>query len=175
MTFQTGGHLPKVGGQMIRFQQNRFYGGQNGVLGVFRCTGSYCGGAFADFLPNQMSGKGRGDISGLWGHRHWRNALFVQDDWKVAANFTLNLGMRWEYITPIYEVADRQVNINTFTGQLLYGNADTEFGRALYNSYKKSFMPNIGFAWSPTSKFVVRAGYRFSTFLEGTGANLRLP
>ena len=92
----------------------------------------------------------------------------------MRANFTLNLGLRWEYITPIYEVADRQVNINTFTGQLLYANADTEFGRALYKPYKKQFMPNLGFAWTPFSKLVVRAGYRFSTFLEGTGANLRL-
>jgi hypothetical protein len=174
MTFQTGGHLLKFGGQMIRFQQNRFYAGNNGVLGIFRFNGSYSGVGFADFLLNQMSGKGRGDVSGLWGHRHWRNALFVQDDWKVAPNFTLNLGMRWEYITPIYEVADRQVNINTFTGQLLYANADTEFGRALYKPYKKQFMPNLGFAWTPFSKLVVRAGYRFSTFLEGTGANLRL-
>ena len=94
---------------------------------------------------------------------------------KRRSNFTLNLGLRWEYITPIYEVADRQVNINTFTGQLLYADADTEFGRALYKPYKKRFMPNIGFAWTlSVSKLVVRAGYRFSTFLEGTGANLRL-
>jgi hypothetical protein len=96
----------------------------------------------------------------------------------VKPNLTLNLGLRWEYITPIYEVADRQVNINTFSGQLLYADQDTEFGRALYKPYKKSFMPNIGFAWTPDflgNKVVLRAGYRFSTFLEGTGANLRLP
>jgi hypothetical protein len=178
MTFQSGGHLLKFGGQLVRMQQNRFYAGNNGVLGVFRYSGSYSGLDFADFLLNLTSGKGRGDVIGKWGHRHWRNALFVQDDWKVTANLTLNLGLRWEYITPIYEVADRQVNINTFTGQLLYADKDTEFGRALYKPYRKSFMPNLGFAWSPGfmgRKFVVRAGYRFSTFLEGTGANLRLP
>ena len=57
---------------------------------------------------------------GKWGHRHWRDAPFIQDDWKVAHNLTMNLGMRWEYTQPIYEVADRQVNIDTFTGKLLY-------------------------------------------------------
>jgi len=70
------------------------------------------------------------------------------------------------------------VNINTYTGQLLYADQDTDYGRALYKPYKKSFMPNLGFAWTPpgfNNKFVIRAGYRFSTFLEGTGANLRLP
>ncbi|MGH9628296.1 MAG: hypothetical protein ACRD7E_08155, partial [Bryobacteraceae bacterium] len=40
---------------------------------------------------------------------------------------------------------------------------------------RKAFMPNLGLAWTFKNKFVVRAGYRFSTFLEGTGANLRLP
>ncbi|HWR50010.1 MAG TPA: carboxypeptidase regulatory-like domain-containing protein [Bryobacteraceae bacterium] len=179
LTYTTGGHLLKFGGQLVRMQQNRFYAGNNGVLGVFRFNGTYTGGnAFADFLLNKMAGKGRGDVAGKWGHRHWRNALFFQDDWKVKPSLTLNLGVRWEYISPIYEVADRQVNINTFTGQLLYADADTEFGRALYDPYWKSFMPNIGFAWTPpgfNNRFVIRAGYRFSTFLEGTGANLRLP
>ncbi len=103
--------------------------------------------------------------------------MFFQDDWKATRALTLNLGLRWEYITPIYEVADRQVNVNTFTGQLLYaGKAD--IGRALYRPYRKSFMPAVGLAWNPDlfkNKLVVRAGYRFSTFLEGTGANLRLP
>jgi hypothetical protein len=177
MTYQTGGHLLKFGGQLLRFQQNRFYGGNNGVLGVFRYSGSYTSLDYADFLLNQLASKGRGDATGKWGHRHWRNAVFFQDDWKVRPNLTLNLGLRWEYITPIYEVADRQVNINTFTGQLIYPG-DGEFGRALYKSYKKQFMPNLGFAWTPgvfNNKVVIRAGYRFSSFLEGTGANLRLP
>ena len=148
MTFQTGSHLLKFGGQLIRFQQNRFYAGNNGVLGVFRYSGSYSGLDFADFLLNQMAGKGRGDVTGKWGQRHWRNALFFQDDWKALPNLTVNLGLRWEYITPIYEVADRQVNINTYTGQLLYAADDTEFGRALYKPYRKAFMPNLGFAWT---------------------------
>ena len=70
----------------------------------------------------------------------------------MSPNLTLNLGMRWEYITPIYEVADRQVNINTFTGQLIYADATREFGRALYKPYKKQFMPNLGFAWTPVQQ-----------------------
>jgi hypothetical protein len=76
-------------------------------------------------------------------------------------------------MSPIYEVADRQVNINTFTGQLIYPGSG-EYGRALYKAYKKQFNPNLGIAWSLNSKTVVRAAYRLSNFLEGTGANLRL-
>ena len=47
----------KFGGQLIRFQQNRFYAGNNGVLGIFRFNGSYSGVDFADFLLNQLSAK----------------------------------------------------------------------------------------------------------------------
>ncbi len=177
LTYQQGTHLLKLGGQLIRLQQNRYYAGNNGALGSFGYSGVYSGLDFGDFLLNALATKGRGSVTGKWGHRHWRNALFVQDDWKIRRNLTLNLGLRWEYISPIYEVADRQVNINTYTGALIYpGKSD--YGRALYSSYKKQFMPTIGFAFTPgmfKERLVVRAGYRFSSFLEGTGANLRLP
>ncbi len=176
MTYQAGSHLVKFGGQLFRIQQNRYYAGNNGALGSFGYSGTYSGVGFGDFLLDALASKGRGAVSGKWGHRHWRNALFLQDDYKLRPNFTLNLGMRWEYITPIYEVADRQVNIDVFTGALRYPGRDGN-NRALYEPYRKQFMPRIGFAWTPgvaNNKLVVRAGYAFTTFLEGTGANLRL-
>lgn len=176
-TYIGGKHLIKFGGQLMRMQQNRYYAGNNGALGSFSFTSQYSNLDYADFLLNTLSSKGRGAVVGKWGHRQWRNALFVQDDWKLRRNFTVNLGLRWEYTSPISEVANRQVNINTFTGQLIYPG-DSEYGTALYKSYKKQFQPTIGFAWTPglfKDKMVLRAGYRLSSFLEGTGANLRLP
>ncbi|MEZ5354845.1 MAG: TonB-dependent receptor [Bryobacteraceae bacterium] len=176
-TFQAAAHLIKFGGQLFRAQQNHYYAGNNGALGTFTYSGGYSGLDHADFLLNTLSAKGRGAVTGKWGQRHWRNAVYVQDDWKARPNLTVNLGMRWEYISPLYEVADRQVNINTYTGALIYPG-QTEFGRALYKPYRKQFMPTVGFAWTPDrfrNRLVVRAGYRFSSFLEGTGANLRLP
>ncbi|MFN7921558.1 MAG: carboxypeptidase regulatory-like domain-containing protein [Bryobacteraceae bacterium] len=174
LTWQNGKHLLKMGGQLMRYQQNRYYAGNNGALGVFRYTATYTNLDLSDFLLDQLNGKGRGAATGTWGHRFWRPALFVQDDFKVAQNFTLNLGLRWEYMQPIYEVKDRQVNIDTFAGTLI--TAGGAYGRALYNGYKKQFMPRIGFAWTPGgfhNKLVVRAGAAYQSFMEGTGANLR--
>jgi hypothetical protein len=176
-TFQSGAHLLKFGGQIVRFQQNSYYAGTNGALGRFAFSGGYSGIDYGDFLLNTLSTKGRGAVTGKWGQRHWRNAVFAQDDWKLKRNLTLNIGLRWEYISPLWEVADRQVNINTVTGALVYPGK-TEYGRALYKPYRKQFMPTVGLAWTPEalkSKLVIRAGYRFSTFLEGTGVGLRLP
>jgi len=174
LIWQRGAHLLKIGGQAVRYRQNRYYAGNNGALGFFTYDGTVTGVPYADFLLDQLTSKGRGSVTGKWGHRHWRDGLFFQDDWKAARTLTVNLGMRWEYTQPIYEVADRQVNIDTFTGKLLYAGKDGN-SRALYDPYYKAFEPRIGIAWNPVSKFVFRTGYAISTFMEGTGANLRLP
>lgn len=171
LTVQRSRHLIKIGGQLMRYQQNRYYAGNNGALGLFRYTGTYTGLDYADFLIDALNGKGRGAASGTWGHRFWRPAIFFQDDYKVTPTFTLNIGLRWEYMQPIYEVKDRQVNVDTFQGVLIKPGG--QYGRALYNGYKKQYMPRIGFAWSPMAKLVFRAGYAYQSFMEGTGANLR--
>ncbi|HYO83875.1 MAG TPA: TonB-dependent receptor, partial [Bryobacteraceae bacterium] len=178
LTWQKGRHLLKMGGQAIRYQQNRFYSGNNGVLGFFAYDGRHTGSAFADFLLDQLAQKGRGSNTGLWGHRHWRTALFVQDDFKVTPNLTLNLGLRWEFTQPLYEVADRQLNVDIYTGEIRRAGQDGN-SRALYEPYYKQFMPRLGFAYSPewfgTRRFVIRGGYGITSYMEGTGANLRLP
>jgi hypothetical protein len=172
-TFQSGAHTLKFGVNLLRSRQNRYYAGNNGALGSFTYNGAYSGVSISDFLLDALASKGRGAVSGPWGHRGWRNIAFVQDSWKVTRSITFNYGLSWEYMSPLVEVADRQVNINTFTGALIYPG-DGEYGRALYKPYKKQFNPNLGIAWSINSKTVVRAAYRLSNFLEGTGANLRL-
>ncbi len=50
--------------------------------------------------------------------------------------------------------------------------------RGLYNSYKKDFQPRLGFAYTPNMlnrKLVFRGAYTISSYLEGTGTNLRTP
>ncbi len=177
MTWQKGRHLMKMGGQFTRYQQNRYYAGNNGALGLFTYDSTYSGLDYADFLMDQLHIKGRGAVVGKWGQRSWRSALFFQDDFKVTSTLTFNLGLRWEYMQPLYEVADRQVNIDTYTGQVMYAGQNGN-SRALYNGYWKQFMPRFGFAWTPAAlnnKMVVRGGYAYMSFMEGTGANLRLP
>ena len=104
---------------------------------------------YGDFLLNDLVAKGRGAVVGKWGHRHWRDASSSRTTGRSRRNFTLNLGMRWEYTQPIYEVADRQVNITPTPAQLLLCRKNGN-SRALYNPYYKAFEPRVGFAWNPT-------------------------
>ncbi|MBO0721157.1 MAG: TonB-dependent receptor [Blastocatellia bacterium] len=182
LTIQHERHTFKMGGQWLRYQQNRFYAGNNGLLGYFSYGGTFSGQGFADFLLDDLSGKGigggiSGTNKGTWGHRQNRVGFFFQDDYKIRNNLTLNLGVRWEYTSPVVEVDDRQANFDITTGKELFAGVDGN-SRALYKPFHKGFEPRIGFAWTPArfeNRFVVRAGYGITQYMEGTGSNLRLP
>ncbi len=177
LTVLRGRHSLKMGGQLQRYQQNRFYPGNNGLLGGFTYDGRFSGLPFADFLLDLLANKSIGSNSGTWGHRQNRIGIFFQDDFKVRNNLTLNLGMRWEYTSPVVEVKDRQSNFDLRTGKQLFAGRDGN-SRALYDPYYRGFEPRVGIAWTPNilnGKFVVRAGYGITQYMEGTGSNLRLP
>lgn len=179
LSMARGKHFLKMGGQWQRYRQNRYYPGNNGLLGYFsyNVVGTFTGSQFADFLLDQLSQKGIGSNTGTWGHRQNRIGLFFQDDFKVKSNLTLNLGMRWEYTSPVVEVKDRQSNFDILTGRQLFAGVDGN-SRALYDPFYKGFEPRVGFAWTPgrfSNRLVVRAGYGITQYMEGTGSNLRLP
>jgi hypothetical protein len=178
LTWIKGRHNLKMGGQWLKYIQKRFYPGNNGMLGFFNYGSTYTGFAFADFLLDTLSSKGLGSPdSDPWQHSQNRIGLFFQDDFKLRSNLTLNMGIRWEYTSPLVEKDDRQVNFDITTGQQLFAGQNGN-SRALYEPYYKGFEPRLGFAWSPgflKGKGVLRAGYGIIQFMEGTGANLRLP
>jgi hypothetical protein len=179
----------KTGFQWLRQQMNVYFSGNNGRTGFIRFTGQYTQGpavrapvqpsgfAEADFLLGFATRLGRGIDTGTWGHRKNILAGYFQDDWRITDSLTLNIGLRWEYHTPLYEVKDRQSNFEPFTGTMLLAGQDGPT-RGLYAKYTRDWQPRIGFAWTPAflgSKTVVRGAYTISSFMEGTGVNLRLP
>lgn len=85
--------------------------------------------------------------------------FFVQDDWKVAPRFTLNLGLRYEYSTWVKEAQDRMANFDPSTASLVFAGQDSEFGRSLIRPDRNNFAPRLGFAYSLARGTVLRAGY----------------
>jgi hypothetical protein len=183
-----GTHTMHFGFEGYRYRVDTFYSGNNGRAGQFLFNGQYTAGpnpgtkagsgsgiAEADFLlglPDEIQGGVNG---GTWGQRANSLAAFFQDNWRVTPNLTLNLGLRWELHTPWVEVKNRQANFDLVTGQE-YIAGQNGASRALYDQYNgiTNFQPRIGFAFTPTTKTVVRGGYTLSNYLEGTGTNLRL-
>jgi outer membrane receptor protein involved in Fe transport len=105
---------------------------------------------------------GRGDPGGPYYQSNKEIAFFVQDDWKVNPDLTLNLGLRYDIFTAPTERFDLQSNFveGSNTIQMAGGNAPG--GRDLADTDKNNFGPRIGFAYSgfkDDKRLVLRGGY----------------
>ncbi len=187
-----GAHQMHIGFQGWRQRLDTFYSGNNGRSGTFNFDGRYTAGpdplatsgganggiAEADFIMGLPETIGGGVNGGTWGHRSSIFAAFFQDDWHILPNVTLNLGLRWELHTPWDEVKNRQTNFGPISGAIYASGQSCPYNdcNALYNQYNgiENFQPRIGLAWNVRKNTVVRAAYTLSSYLEGTGTNLRL-
>ncbi len=177
-----GRHVIHTGFQFYRERINIYYASNSGNLGNIGFNGQYSGSGESDFflgLPYTF-GKG-GGMNGTWGQRSNIIAGFVNDDFRVNSSLTLNLGLRYENHTPWTEVDNRQVNFGLYSGTMYTAGQSCPYSNcnALYNSYNGGydFQPRIGFAFSPKrlgGNTVIRGSYSTSTYMEGTGTNLRL-
>ena len=111
---------------------------------------------FEDFLAGDPT---FGKISYGNPQRHetqWLYATFFQDDWRVTPNLTLNLGLRYEYTTPMREDHNLLGNFDPKLGLVQVGHQIS----SPYNPDRRDFAPRLGLAWDVTGKgtTVVRAG-----------------
>lgn len=187
LTYFVGHHTIEAGIQVLRYQQNNYYPGNYGANGYFQyypaatmdVATNQAGYELADFALDDASfiGQGglneNGQVAGDNGQRQYRTGYFFQDDWKIRPDLTLNLGVRYEYDQPIYEVNNKEANLDFKTKTVIYAGKNGN-SRALYNPTYNNIMPRLGFNYQPFSKLVLRGGFGMTSYLEGTGANLRL-
>jgi hypothetical protein len=100
------------------------------------------------------------------GPSHFRThyyAAFIQDDWKVKPNLTVNLGLRYEFFSPLSETNGLTTNLflgSGFSTGLL--DASVQPVSQLYKPDRNNFSPRVGFAWAPdkyNNQVVVRGGF----------------
>ncbi len=185
-----GKHALKFGYLFSWEFKNEDNGGSAATAGAFSFPSASSGGyvstgsAFANFLLGRATSYTESDIdmfSELTYHMH---EAYLQDDWKVLPNLTLNLGARWSYILPPVDKKDRLTNFvpalfdptkamqidasgNRIPGSgdplngIIVAGQNSPWGRAVTESHANTIGPRVGFAWDPwkDGKTSFRGGY----------------
>jgi len=113
---------------------------------------------YADFLLGYQAQTGiaKPTQSDL---RVWGMAGYLQDDWKVNHKLSINLGLRYEFMSPIAEANNKLANFDIATGKLV---AASSSDRYTVNPNKADFGPRVGAAYALDQKTVLRGGYGIS-------------
>jgi outer membrane receptor protein involved in Fe transport len=136
ITWVTGKHAFKFGAEYLSRPNQIFF--------LPRHAGEYeysdLGDFFTDLKPFDFNHIGIGDpIQPLASHQY---GGFVQDDWKITHNLTLNLGVRYDYQS-IYEVEKLQAKSAN-------GNIPGVIEFRVPKPDRNNFAPRVGFAWAPS-------------------------
>jgi hypothetical protein len=181
-----GNHVTKAGFTLTRFQQNT-PGPVSGLRrGSFNFRGDFTGQPFADFILGIPFTASRVVGKGVETGRSWWHGYYLQDDWKVSRKLTVNLGVRYEYVSPLVDNLNRRSTFWPLTndyntgitpevlvadpsycttttrpcagvGDVLHLGGVSE--RAAYRADRNNFAPRFGFAYSMNEKTVIRGGY----------------
>ena len=194
VTTTVGNHSLRYG---VSFQAVRFaYQYAPASLGQYYWSGTYTGGtpgtsytgsSVADYLLNQMNSADIANAPNI-NDAQWYDAAYVEDNWKIRPNLTLNLGIRYDYFQPykenggqqgnfvvtgplglgtgagVYQLPnkDRNIDLGTnFLSVLAANNVTVQYvdNERLATAQKTNFAPRIGFALQTDSKTVWRGGF----------------
>ncbi|MGD1071327.1 MAG: carboxypeptidase regulatory-like domain-containing protein [Bryobacteraceae bacterium] len=170
-----GRHSIKAGYEFLAIRTevldiNPLYGSDTYTGGFSKPTAAECGCTpasdstsydLADFyfgLPNSIA-LGSNLTTNL---RQHVNSLYAQDDWHVTSKLTVNIGLRWEFATPVWDRDNYWSNFNPATNTLVRATNGSLYDRALVNPDYSDWGPRLGIAYSWDSKTSIRAGYGIS-------------
>src|SRR5882762_4586318 len=171
VSYLRGKHALKFGGEFAHIQADqvtqdfrgnliKFNGGQNfcpaGVSpGDPSCTSTALEDYFSGNPTFGIINVGDGVRKMIWN----KYAGFVQDDWHITPRWMLNLGLRYEYDSPIREVNNLFANFDPNSDVGIVQQGQPGVGNSLWKPNRKNFSPRVGFAWDVTGKgtTVVRA------------------
>jgi hypothetical protein len=155
-----GNHDIKVGGGIRANQMNVLAEGFQDGYWIY--TGFWAGEPMADLLLGLPSlaihdQTFDGNVTG----RRWKLFRpFVEDNWRVTKDLTLNLGVAWGLLTPETEAHNRQADFNPATGTFLVAGHGADAAAGI-QMQKTPFEPRLGLAWKPmgSKTTVLRGGY----------------
>lgn len=214
VTMIRGKHILHFGGELLMYEDNSTawgntnagtlgFGGaytenwDHAACGPNAYTGQMCpdsttGLEYADFLLGYSS-TWNASISPEYGARFKSPQMFIQDDYKVRPNLTVNLGLRYQInhgwneihgneasfdptvVNPVtYTVPGTNNTITNPLGAYWFGTTGANGRKSLIANVYKTWMPRVGASWQPTSNMTVRGGiglYAYNWSLDNYGGN----
>ncbi|MFB3902006.1 MAG: TonB-dependent receptor domain-containing protein [Acidobacteriota bacterium] len=181
LSWSVGQHTFQTGIDYKRSATNREYAGPDNYP-TYGFDGRFTGHSFADFLLGLPTGTSRGNLRPVVAQRHNEIGLYLQDDFKVTSRLTLNLGVRYDLITPEYDERGLHYNWDPRTGNIVVPSSDVlgyidpawpiathpivtadavGFPTRLVETDTNNIYPRVGFAYRPfdDQTTVVRGGY----------------
>ncbi len=158
LTWLKGRHQWKFGADVMMPLRNEYFDVAP-TRGNLRFQSTFTRNAFADFL---LGYPNRAELTNVFvvNQRLWSASFFVQDDWKATDNLTVNLGVRYDFMTPPYETGNRMANFDpSGAGQLVFASDGSLSDRALVNPDKNNFAPRVGLVYQLNDRTILRGGY----------------
>jgi Carboxypeptidase regulatory-like domain len=173
VTLVVGKHILHFGGEFLIYQNNstawgNLNAGTMGYTGIYTAStqgSSSTGAAYADFLLGQTQSWSANQTP-EYGGRMKLPQVFVQDDYKLRSNLTVNLGLRYQIQTGWSEVKGNEASFdptvqnpatNTL-GAMWYGSTHANGRTRIQNGVYDTFLPRLGFAYQPNPNTVIRGG-----------------
>ncbi len=152
--WQRGRHGIKFGGEFHRyiwpmwgfFQNRGFYQYTTGYTTEFGFNNG-TGSGLASMLLSLPAVKQRQAGIPEMDLRAWGTAAFAEDSWQVTSNTTLNLGLRYEYTSPLYDKNNTNTNLIFNNGvPSVFIGGQLGYPRGLMYANKHNFAPRVGIA-----------------------------
>ena len=157
-TWMRGNHQIKFGIDLMMPMSNEYFDVAP-TRGNLRFQNTFTGHAFADFL---LGYPNRAELTNVFvvNQELRSQSFFVQDDWKPTDHLTLNLGLRYDFMTPPTEKDNRMANFNpSGAGALVFARDGSLADRALVKPDKNNFAPRMGAIYRINDRTLIRGGY----------------
>jgi len=157
LSWLRGNHALKAGADIIWPMHNQFMD-VPATRGSLRFRNAFTGNPMADYLLGYVSDLQLSNVF-VVEQRHSAQMFYVQDDWKVNSKLSLDLGLRYDFMTPALEASNNQTNfIPGGSGSLVFAQDGSLADRGLVTPDRNNFAPRLGVVYKLDDRTILRGG-----------------
>lgn len=186
VTWTKASHTVKFGGSVIRRYFNVYNGitkgnftfsaTQTDVNATVAAQGTFGGNAFASMLLGDAASISQSFQLKPQMYRTNEYGFFAQDDWRATRNLTLNLGVRWDYFSPLTDEHNSLANFDPLNPAILANGTTLVAGQNGvsrtdgFDPQLRDFQPRVGFAYTAAHRIVIRGGFGTTNYPDNTAS-----